>query len=89
MRAAVATLTILMLSYIWNEYTWSHLVLSSESTLTLPVQLINIEENLTGQANNIPNTLAACVICFLPVLVVFLAFQRQFIASVSQSGIKG
>lgn len=89
MKAAIATLTILMFTYIWNEYTWSHLVVNSESTVTLPVTLVNMAQNVSGMAANIPNMLAGCVISFVPVLVIFLAFQRQFIESVSQSGIKG
>jgi multiple sugar transport system permease protein len=89
LKAAIATLTILMFTFIWNEYTWSHLVINSDNKTTLPLALVTMSQSSVGQAINIPAVLAGCVIAFLPILVVFLAFQRQFIAGVSQSGIKG
>ena len=90
LKAAIATLSILMFTFIWNEYTWSHLVINSNDKATLPLALVAMIETTIGQgAANIPVMLAGCVISFLPILVVFLAFQRQFIASVGQTGIKG
>jgi multiple sugar transport system permease protein len=90
MKAAIATLTILMFTFIWNEYTWSHLVINSNDKSTLPIALIAMIETSTGQGvTNIPVMLAGCVIMFLPILVVFLAFQRHFIAAISYAGLKG
>jgi ABC-type glycerol-3-phosphate transport system permease component len=43
----------------------------------------------TGQTITIPVMLAKCEIGFAPVLEVFLAFQRHFVAGAGQSGIKG
>lgn len=89
MKPAIATLSILMFTYMWNEYTWSHLIVNSTSVMTMPVVLANDGLNSTGNASYIPIMLAGTVLSFLPILAIFLIFQRQFIESVSQSGIKG
>ena len=89
MKPAIATLSILMFTYMWNEYTWSHLIVNSASVMTMPVVLANDGLNSTGNASYIPIMLAGTVLSFLPILAIFLIFQRQFIESVSQSGIKG
>jgi multiple sugar transport system permease protein len=57
--------------------------------MTMPVVLANDGLNSTGNASYIPIMLAGTVLSFLPILAIFLIFQRQFIESVSQSGIKG
>ena len=83
---ALATLGILTFLGSWNNFLWPLVVSSSDETYTLPVALALIS---TGQnQTDYGLLLAGATIVVLPVLLVFLFFQRYFIQGVASSGIK-
>ncbi|MFC5289954.1 carbohydrate ABC transporter permease [Actinokineospora guangxiensis] len=83
---ALATLGILTFLGSWNSFLWPLVVAQQEAQYTLPVALALYS---TGQ-NSIQYglLLAGATIVVLPVLVVFLAFQRRFIEGIATTGIK-
>jgi multiple sugar transport system permease protein len=90
LKPGVSALAILALSFIWNEFAWSKLVLSSSTSQTLPIALYFLSHSaVTDHVVNYSALIAASVIAALPILVLFLLFQRQFIESISTVGIKG
>ena len=83
---ALATLGILTFLGSWNNFLWPLVVSSSDQTYTLPVALALIS---TGQnQTDYGLLLAGATIVVLPVLLVFLFFQRYFIQGVASTGIK-
>lgn len=83
---AFATLGILTFLGSWNNFLWPLVVSSSESTYTLPVALALIS---TGQnETDYGLLLAGATLIVLPILVVFLFFQRHFIQGIATTGIK-
>jgi len=83
---AFATLGILTFLGSWNNFLWPLVVSSSESTYTLPVALALIS---TGQnETDYGLLLAGATLIVLPILVVFLFFQRHFIQGIASTGIK-
>lgn len=83
---ALATLGILTFLGSWNNFLWPLVVAQSESHYTLPVALALYS---TGQnASQYGLMLAGATIVVLPVLVVFLLFQRRFIEGIASTGIK-
>ncbi|MDQ7991398.1 MAG: carbohydrate ABC transporter permease [Propionicimonas sp.] len=82
----LATLGILTFLGSWNNFLWPLVVAQSEATYTLPVALALYS---TGQNNTQYGLLlaGACVVV-LPLLAVFLAFQRHFIEGIATTGIK-
>ena len=83
---AFATLGILTFLGSWNNFLWPLVVASSESTYTLPVALALIS---TGQnETDYGLLLAGATVIVLPVLLVFMFFQRYFIEGIATSGIK-
>ncbi len=83
---AFATLGILTFLGSWNNFLWPLVVSSSESTYTLPVALALIS---TGQnQTDYGLLLAGATLIVLPILVVFLFFQRYFIQGIAATGIK-
>lgn len=83
---AFATLGILTFLGSWNNFLWPLVVASSESTYTLPVALALIS---TGQnQTDYGLLLAGATLIVLPVLIVFLFFQRHFIQGIATTGIK-
>jgi len=83
---ALATLGILTFLGSWNNFLWPLVVAQTEKTYTLPVALALYS---TGQNNTQYGLLlaGACVVV-LPLLIVFLVFQRHFIEGIATTGIK-
>ncbi|WP_353952772.1 carbohydrate ABC transporter permease [Knoellia sp. S7-12] len=83
---ALATLGILTFLGSWNNFLWPLVVAQQEDKYTLPVALALYS---TGQnSTQYGLLLAGATIVILPVLAVFLVFQRRFIEGIATTGIK-
>jgi multiple sugar transport system permease protein len=83
---ALATLGILTFLGSWNNFLWPLVVAQSEDKYTLPVALALYS---TGQnSTNYGLLLAGATVVIVPVLAVFLVFQRRFIEGIATTGIK-
>ncbi len=83
---ALATLGILTFLGSWNNFLWPLVVASTERTYTLPVALALVS---TGQnQTDYGLLLAGASVVVLPILLVFLFFQRYFIEGIASTGIK-
>ncbi|WP_169582056.1 MULTISPECIES: carbohydrate ABC transporter permease [Microbacterium] len=82
----VAALAVLTSLYSWNDLLWPLIVSSSPETMTLPVGLANLQ----GQyGTDYPTLMAGSFIASLPLVIIFIAMQRQFFAGIASSGLKG
>ncbi|WP_420367057.1 carbohydrate ABC transporter permease [Curtobacterium sp. L1-20] len=82
----LAALTVLTALYSWNDLLWPLVVSSTRDTMTLPVGLATLQ----GQyGTNYPTLMAGALVVSLPLIVVFIVLQRQFIAGIASSGLKG
>jgi multiple sugar transport system permease protein len=85
-RPILATLAIWTFLSTWNDFMWPLIILTDETRYTLPVALAN----LVGEhAQDTELMMAGSVLTVLPVLVVFLALQRYYIAGITQGSVKG
>jgi multiple sugar transport system permease protein len=83
---ALATLGILTFIGSWNNFLWPLVVAQNEKTYTLPVALALYA---TGQnSTQYGLLLAGSTVVVLPILVIFLIFQRRFIEGIASTGIK-
>ncbi|AQP47575.1 sugar ABC transporter permease [Tessaracoccus aquimaris] len=83
---AMATLGILTFLGSWNNFLWPLVVAQTNNSYTLPVALALYS---TGQNQTEYGLLmAGATVVVLPVLVVFLIFQRHFIQGIATTGIK-
>ncbi|WP_456826495.1 carbohydrate ABC transporter permease [Cellulomonas sp. P5_E12] len=87
-RPAIAAQFILWFMYIWNDYLAPILYLNSPEKQTLQVVIANLNVEFATQ-RDYPLIMAASFVALLPILVVFLIFQRQIIESVALTGSKG
>ncbi|MBP3950890.1 carbohydrate ABC transporter permease [Bacillus suaedae] len=87
-RPAIAAQLILWFMGVWNDYLAPIIYLSSPEKLTIQLVIANLNAAYAIQTDY-PLIMAASVIALLPVLVVFLIFQRQIIESIAISGVKG
>lgn len=84
-KPLIAVITITKLVASWNAFQWPLLAVNSDDLRTVPLAI----SMLSGQYNDAYNLkLAAAVAAVLPVLIVYIAFQKYFVEGVSLSGIK-
>lgn len=82
----IATIAILGFLDAWNSYLWPLMVTRGTEFRPLGVAMASY---FSGQQAYWGNIMAFAVLMTLPVLIVFLIFQRWFVASVMGSGVKG
>ncbi|CAN7489036.1 carbohydrate ABC transporter permease [Pseudarthrobacter oxydans] len=85
-KPAFATVAILTFLAQWGSYLWPVLMVSDPTVRPLPLA-ISIFQN--QQPPEWGQVLAFGTMFIVPVLAVFLVFQRWFVASISSSAIKG
>lgn len=82
---ALAALAIFTFSYLWDDFYWPLIIVSSEELRTLPLGLaLFVTRNRTAW----DLLMAGSVVATLPVLIVFLVFQRHFIRGIAVTGMK-
>lgn len=81
----IATLTILTFMGTWNDFLWPRIVTSSEALFTLPVGLAQLQMKNTSNEAQI---MAGTVLTALPMILVFLFMQRQFIEGMTVGAVK-
>jgi multiple sugar transport system permease protein len=84
-RPAISAVAILTFITTWNAYLWPLLVLTQTKSQTIPVGLGGL---IGGAAIQYAETMASSVLGILPLLAVFLLFQRQITQGVANTGIK-
>jgi multiple sugar transport system permease protein len=85
-KPAVAALCIFTFLGNWNAYIWPLIVTRSEEMRTLPVGVAFFSSE-AGSAFNLIMTAAS--MATIPVLIVFVIFQKQIIKGVTLTGLKG
>lgn len=88
LRPAVASLSILAFTYIWSEYAWARLCTSIPEKQTISVTLSMLAVNSDGTIQTC-EMLAGGVLAIVPVVLLFIFFQKNFIEGITRSGIKG
>jgi multiple sugar transport system permease protein len=84
----LAAVTILQFQGTWNDFFWPLILFGQGNPSHYTVQLGLAEFSLTYQTQW-PELMAGSVIAIIPILIVFIVFQRHFIAGVTAAGVKG
>ncbi|WP_051662488.1 MULTISPECIES: carbohydrate ABC transporter permease [unclassified Microbacterium] len=87
-----AVLTAMLVTFIgpWNEFLWPFLVTKDATKQTLAVSLANFSQtNGSFLENPMGAVLAGACVLAVPVVVLFLMFQRHFTSANLGSAIKG
>lgn len=85
-RPAVATVAIFSFVGAWNAFLWPLIVLSDRELLTLPVGIALLQQEFSS---NIGLQMAGAVVGAVPMIVLFLLFQRHFLEGVRVGALKG
>ncbi|UIY28234.1 carbohydrate ABC transporter permease [Neorhizobium galegae] len=86
-RPALASVAIFTFLHSWNLYLEPIVFLSSADKFTLPQALTQYTDAYGGPMWNIQ--LAAATLTALPVLIVFIIAQKQFVEGLAHTGLKG
>jgi multiple sugar transport system permease protein len=85
-RPALAALCIFTFLGNWNAYIWPLIVIRSDEMQTLPVGIAYFSSE-AGSAFHL--IMAAAAMATIPVIIVFIIFQRQIIKGIALTGVKG
>jgi multiple sugar transport system permease protein len=83
---AVAAVAILQFQGTWNAFFWPLVILQVSSHWTLP---LGITQFLGFYLTHWPPLMAVIVLATVPILFLYLFFQRYFVEGVAASGVKG
>ena len=85
-KPAIAALTIFTFLAAWDDFLWPLIILNSKEKWTLPIAMSRFTEQYISQTHL---QMAGAAVMFLPVLIIFLLMQRNFIEGVAMTGLKG
>lgn len=84
-KPIIAVLVIFTFMWRWNDFAWPLVVLTDQDLFTLPLGL-NL---LRGEANpDWGGVMALALISLLPMLLIFLIFQRYLVQGIASTGLK-
>ncbi|MGH7898913.1 MAG: carbohydrate ABC transporter permease [Candidatus Binatia bacterium] len=84
-RPVLVTLAVFTFLGTWNDFLWPLIILADDDLYTLPVALANL---LGEHAQDTELMMAGSVLTVLPVLVLFVALQRYYIAGIMGGAVK-
>ena len=85
-KPLISVLVIFTVMWRWNDLQWPLILISNEKYYTVQLGLSMLNG---AQYVNWNDMMSASLISTLPVLVVFLIFQKEFVQGMASSGIKG
>ena len=86
-RPAVAVVAIFTFLGHWNDFLWPLIVINSNNMQTLQVGLSRLTSLETGA--DWGGTMSGAALASIPMLIVFLFFQKQIVSGMRLSGLKG
>ncbi|NLL71863.1 MAG: carbohydrate ABC transporter permease [Epulopiscium sp.] len=85
-KPSIVTMIILAFTGTWNSYLIPSTMVNRKEMFVLVVGLNSVKDQFFERTNLV---MAGVVITTLPVILIFLIFQKQYVEGVATSGIKG
>jgi multiple sugar transport system permease protein len=85
-RPVVSAVAIFSFVWSWNNLLWPLLVLSNPKLMTIPVGLATVQGSY---GIRYADTMASAILGGLPLVIVFLFFQRRIVEGIAGTGLKG
>lgn len=83
----IATYFIITYTNMWNEYIWPKIVLTQSKLYPVQLSLHTFEPTFKTQYDEILKS-AGMIVTLIPVIIVFLIFQKKFVEGISLTGNK-
>jgi multiple sugar transport system permease protein len=85
-RPAIAAVAIFIFVISWNNFLWPFIIVTNTDMMTIPVGIATVQSSYGVRYADI---MASAVLAGLPLIIVFLFFQRQIVQGISNTGLKG
>ncbi|WP_243229501.1 carbohydrate ABC transporter permease [Microbacterium sp. CIAB417] len=85
-RPILASVAIFVFIGAWNNFLWPFLVINDTTLMTLPVGLQTV---ISAYGVQYAQVMAQAVLAALPLIIVFIIFQKQIVKGVATSGFGG
>jgi multiple sugar transport system permease protein len=85
-RPVVSAVAIFSFVWAWNNLLWPLLVLTNPKLMTIPVGLATVQGTY---GIRYADTMASAILGALPLVLVFLLFQRRIVEGIAGTGLKG
>ncbi len=85
MKVPIASLTVIVLRFFWNDFLQPFVYLDHKNTTLLP-----LIQSFTGQyTTNFQVVFTGVFVSIIPLVVVYISFRKWFVAGVMEGAIKG
>jgi multiple sugar transport system permease protein len=85
-RSILAAVSIFVFIHAWNNFLWPFIITSDPGLMTLPVGLVQVQ---SAFGLRYAQVMASAILAGLPLIVVFMLFQRQIVRGVATTGLGG
>lgn len=84
-RPGLAVTVIFTFLYSWDEFPWAHVAIKETSRRTLPIAIALFQNQHLTEWGQV---FAASIVALIPVVTVYVIFQRYFVAGIATTGMK-
>ena len=84
-KAGLAVVIIFTFFYSWDEFPWAHVAIKEASRRTLPIAIALFQNQHLTEWGQV---FAASIVALIPIVIVYIVFQRYFIAGIATTGMK-
>ena len=85
-KNAIATVLIFDMVTVWNDMLFPLMLISKEKLRTLPFGLLQFRGQYSSQYTVI---FAGVILITIPLIVLYLTMQKQFVSGMTQGAVKG
>lgn len=86
-KPSIIVTAVMILIYVWNEYIYAVTFMTGASNYTLAAGLYSLQA--TETSGNWPIFAAASLVISMPILIIFLAVQKNMVSGLTSGGLKG
>lgn len=84
----LTSLGLIFFMQVWNDFLWPLVILKSPDNFTLPIAIRSMVGGVIGRPVY-HLQMATSVISIIPLLIIFLVFQRRFVEGITAGAIRG
>ena len=85
-RPILVTAALFTAMSCWNEFMFALVFIESDGLRTIPIGLMGLKSSLRTEWTIL---MAGLTLSALPMVALFLIFQKQFIRGITSGGVKG
>jgi ABC-type glycerol-3-phosphate transport system permease component len=86
LKPVIAATVVFVFVFCWNEFYLDFVLTATSNARTIPVALFSFQSSYDIDWNLL---CSASILALLPIVIIFLAMQKHFIAGLTHGAIKG